>query len=45
MRRKLNAQTSNLSEIGLENVSSRQTRKLASTARTVIDEAEGRYKR
>jgi hypothetical protein len=44
MRRRLNAKTSNLSEIELENVSYRQTRKLATRARIVIDKAEGRYK-
>jgi hypothetical protein len=44
MRRRLNSQKSNLSEIEIENVSYRQTRKLAARARIVIDTAEGRYK-
>jgi hypothetical protein len=45
MRRRLNSRESNLTEIELENVSSRQTRKLAYRARDVIDKAEGRYKK
>ena len=43
MRRRLRAGECNLSDVGLENLSNRQVRKMAQLAKSIVDETEAHY--